>query len=931
MKKPIYMTLTFLVLQATTYAQERSSTQRIGSPDVVAPMPAETASDFRHAMKEMEALSSSDIAKLLLQLQPPGKGDNAKLEYATNSYSYHVMQPGNTSKRADFVNGVLLALDKITDKDNKSYLIQLLQNAGDNTAVPALSTYLKDEYLAEKAARALARIGTEQAGEALLAALERATDATATHLVNALGFMAYAPAENQILARAGADDPAMRRTVFFALSRIGGEVSRTVLADAAASAAYAYEPTQATSAYLNYAQGLLEKGNTALAAKIASDVFKGARRAGQVHSQGAALTLLTAIDEDRELRNLAKAAKDERRRYRNQALALLAPHLDEKTAASLVKRLSNESEAVQVDILRFMANSGYPSILPQISEALHSRSPEVQIAAITALGRLSEETAVPELLELLPTVNGPVRQAVLGVLLTSHDERLADLVVAELGEGRQPEVEVLLLEVLARRGAGAGMPIVIDRVNRSASADVEAAAYQALPHMARPEDLNTLLGLLESADDQQRTFVQQAIVSAVNRSSEKADQNARVLAAFDAADGIYKVAFFPVLSGTGGKNALDAVWGYTDSEDVELRSAAVTAVAEWIDVDALPRLITLSRTLTDSAQLDAVIEGLVRLIGMAEVPAEQKVLMLRDAFEVAQTAAQKTLILRALEANKTYNAMLFAGRFLDDDELKSTAANTVMNIALDNKQFYGVDVTRLLNKVTGILSGSEVSYLRAAIRKHLAELPEGPGFVSLLQDDHLSGWKGLVADPIKRSAMDPEALAAAQQKADEEMREGWYVEDGVLHFTGHGNNIVTEKKYGDVELFVDWKLAKEGKDGDAGVYLRGTPQVQIWDTSRVNVGAQVGSGGLYNNQTHESKPLTVADNPLGEWNTFHITMVGDRVTVYLNGVLVTDDVVLENFWDRSQPIFPVEQIELQAHGTKVSYRDIYIREIPGKG
>jgi hypothetical protein len=94
------------------------------------------------------------------------------------------------------------------------------------------------------------------------------------------------------------------------------------------------------------------------------------------------------------------------------------------------------------------------------------------------------------------------------------------------------------------------------------------------------------------------------------------------------------------------------------------------------------------------------------------------------------------------------------------------------------------------------------------------------------------------------------------------------------------------------------------------------------------VGAQVGSGGLYNNQTNPSKPLIVADNKIGTWNTFHIIMKGDKVTVYLNGVLVTDNVILENYWDRKQPIFPMEQIELQAHGTYVAYRNIYMRELP---
>jgi hypothetical protein len=130
-------------------------------------------------------------------------------------------------------------------------------------------------------------------------------------------------------------------------------------------------------------------------------------------------------------------------------------------------------------------------------------------------------------------------------------------------------------------------------------------------------------------------------------------------------------------------------------------------------------------------------------------------------------------------------------------------------------------------------------------------------------------------------------------------------------------------------MYVDWKIIDDHKgQGDAGIYLRGSPQVQIWDTTRHSAGAQVGSGGLYNNQVHESKPLKVADNKLDEWNTFHIIMKADRVTVYLNGQLVTDNVILENYWDRKQPIFPIEQIELQAHGSPVAYRDLYVKELP---
>jgi hypothetical protein len=210
-----------------------------------------------------------------------------------------------------------------------------------------------------------------------------------------------------------------------------------------------------------------------------------------------------------------------------------------------------------------------------------------------------------------------------------------------------------------------------------------------------------------------------------------------------------------------------------------------------------------------------------------------------------------------------------------------------------------------------------------------AQQSPGKGFVKLFNGKDLTGWKGLVGDPISRQKLSKDSLAIRQKAADEAMKTGWKVENGELMFTGKGDNLATVKQYANFELLVDWKIYDDGnKDGDAGIYLRGTPQVQIWDTSRRDVGAQVGSGGLYNNQVHESKPLKVADKPLGEWNHFRIIMKGDKVTVYLNGELVTDNVVLENYWDRNAPIFPKEQIELQAHGSRIGYKNIYIREIP---
>jgi hypothetical protein len=204
------------------------------------------------------------------------------------------------------------------------------------------------------------------------------------------------------------------------------------------------------------------------------------------------------------------------------------------------------------------------------------------------------------------------------------------------------------------------------------------------------------------------------------------------------------------------------------------------------------------------------------------------------------------------------------------------------------------------------------------------KLPAGEVFVPMFNGKDLSEWHGLVGNPITRAAMKPKELAAKQKEADLKMLDNWSVRDGMIWFTGKGDNLCSVKEYGDFELYLDWRITK---DGDSGIYLRGSPQVQIWDTSRAEAGAQVGSGGLYNNEKNPSAPLKVADNPVGEWNTFRILMTGERVSVWLNGELVTDNVVMENYWNREIPIFEKGAVELQAHGTDLAFRDIFIREI----
>ncbi len=195
----------------------------------------------------------------------------------------------------------------------------------------------------------------------------------------------------------------------------------------------------------------------------------------------------------------------------------------------------------------------------------------------------------------------------------------------------------------------------------------------------------------------------------------------------------------------------------------------------------------------------------------------------------------------------------------------------------------------------------------------------------------------------------------------------WKVIDGVIDYDARSEakgdkNLWTEKSYGDFVLKLDWriketnglypvptvlpdgthKLDANGKEiitptpnADSGIYLRGQSKAQlnIWCWP-------IGSGEVYGYRMDKKMPAEVragvtpkvrADKPVGEWNTFEITMKGDRLSVVLNGKQVLENAQLPGI-PESGPI------ALQHHGgfkdgkyqpasSLMQFRNISIKEL----
>ncbi len=862
--------------------------------------------------------------ELCNMLVPMGRGDGTKARLALSGLALYVSRTGAEKERKQFTDALILALRANAHSEVKTFLIKQVQLTGGKESVAPLKSFLFDEKLCEPATQALLAIHGSEAEAAFVQALPTSSGAPRLTIIKALGELRSKTAAPELLKLAADKNIDVRSVTRTALANSGELAAMPLLSEAVSSEA----SQQARADYLLFAQRRAEAGDKQTSSTICREVLANRNGRFASHEQANALsTLVTALGAEALPDLLAVLDRDDAR-LQNAALQLAQEISGEAATAQWLNKMKQVAPAARARIVAMLGARGDQSAARALREALSSTDEVLALAAIPALAKLSGKESVPTLLQVLQTTRSAERVAAikLALLALPLEKNLTRMI--ELLPNIAASARVALLEVIASRHTRSAFEAVVARANDE-ERSVRLAAIKALENISEAGDLPRVIDLmLATTSEAEVSALQKAIVTVAAQIPETEKRAEPVLIKQKNSNGEQQIKLLQTLARLGGAKAFEQVLGETKNPNADIRDAAIRALADWPEPVALPELLRLAREEKDLSYHVLAMRAALRLLDAAEFPSEEKLRLYREAISLAHRVDEKKLALAGLANVKSIAALDFVSAFFDEDTLSLEAALAAIKIAeTQRRERLSIDGAEIAKTLIG--KASEPN-LRKKLAQHFeaqAESNQPPeGFVGLFNGRDLTGWKGLVENPAKRAQMGSEEMAAAQTKADSIMNAHWKVlDDGVLYFEGQGyQNICAAQDYSDFELLIDWKIEP---NGDSGLYLRGSPQVQIWDA----VQRQIGSGGLFNNQKNPSTPLQVADRPVGEWNTFRIIMIGEAVTVYLNEALVVDNVPLENYWERESPLYSTGQIELQAHNSPLYFKNIFIREIPRPG
>jgi len=481
--------------------------------------------------------------------------------------------------------------------------------------------------------------------------------------------------------------------------------------------------------------------------------------------------------------------------------------------------------------------------------------------------------------------------------------------------------QIALMKLTARRNLTNLSGYVIHKLTTD-NMDVRMAAIESMKNMGDPGMIDILISYSAMiSDDREAKECSDALVAMIKKHKNITPYLTKLSHIFELMEPDKKTFYLDMFRGVGGNEAFLIFKNHLNNSSEDIKQEGTELLFDWPDISAIDTLIFITKHDDKLRNHVKAMRGCLRILRESDIPTNARLNFLRNFMSLTRRKEEKLLIIGDAVQIPAPASIEFLSDYLSDFEISEETAIAILAKVQQDKDNINSDELAKILLTTNMEDSLVTDFISKESRQDINQPPDG--FVALFNGRDLTGWQGLVGDPVRRREMSAKKLDSLQYIADEKMSSHWYVENGVLRFDGKGASLCTINNYHNFELLVDWKIEK---NGDSGIYLRGMPQVQIKDPNLENGG----SGGLYNNIKGENRPLEIAEYGAGHWNRFRIIFIEEKVTVYLNGRLVVDNIRMENYWERDKPAYMSGPIELQAHNSPLWFRNIFIRELPSE-
>jgi HEAT repeat protein len=575
---------------------------------------------------------------------------------------------------------------------------------GDARCVPALATLLTDDQLSHSARYALESMPLPEAETALLQALPKTSGSNQVSIVNSLAVRRDAAAVPALAPLLSGTDTRVAAAAAMALGRIGGpkalEALQTAWSDTDTGAVHLAE----TDGLLACANQLLTEGKDSAALKTFRRLYDSAKTDG-VRQAAFCGVILASGRHGVALMSQAIVGNDSA--SQGAALQVAATLKGAGVTKALADLLPIVPAPVDLALLQCLDQRDDPSAAMDVNRMMGRSDPDVRLAAITVFGDLGVGTAAAILLATTAaSATGAERNAARQALVNVRHGDFSHPLLNYLAEIEPASVQVELIRALGTRGDIAAVPKLLE-IARSQNDSTRASSLQALALLAGPAQLPGLVQLtVQAPDDTARSEVADALNSACQRIESRTGHCDTAALAKAARSGPLeaRLALLPVCAGLTQAPSRAALRAAVEDPDAHVRQAALRALCDTRDGELLPDLLKVARGASDKKLRLLAVRGCVRLATREEgvrLSAAQKLAVLTNILDGSPDAAEKRLLLSGLGAIAAPEALATATAMLDDDAVRTEAAQAVIQIA-------------------AALAGAEPDAAGAALKKVLA-------------------------------------------------------------------------------------------------------------------------------------------------------------------------------------------------------------------